>query len=137
MCLSCEQQIGNGWAYTGLYNGDPLCELCSDVEYLRVCIERYQPSQSERRVLRLGIRVLIAQALGSHNARLEDTVAAAEADEAAAAAAGPPEAATAPTGEAGGASEDTEGGQPSASATWLTPEAAAEPAGESSTTTHQ
>ncbi len=135
-CVSCDQLIGNAFAWTGLYNGDPLCEVCSDVEYLRVCIERYQPSQTERRILRLGIRVLVAQALGSHGARIADVVAAAEADAAAAeAAARPSPAAAAPETETGGASSSAAGGptageQPS----WLAPEEEAQPAAEPSTT---
>ncbi len=79
VCTICEQLVGNAFCHTGLYNGDPLCELCSDIEYLRVCVERYLPSQTERRTLRLGVRVLTAQALGSHGANAAEVAAAAEA----------------------------------------------------------
>ncbi len=84
-CLSCDALLGVAFHHTGLYQDDLLCELCGEIEYLRSLVEVYKPSVKERRALRLGVRVLCAQALGSQS-------------EGARAAEGPPPGAPPPSG---------------------------------------
>jgi hypothetical protein len=71
-CLSCDAVFGIAYHFTGLYQRDLLCELCGEIEYLRTLVEAYRPSNKERRILRLGVRVLCAQALGSLSEGAQD-----------------------------------------------------------------